>query len=392
MKFKILVCIILILSVLVLPIKTTFAEAEEEKSGEEILEEQIDVQLENMDFGVLEDLVSRDQLNITDEQSFKELVTNLIEGNSNIDIKTIFGKVISYLFKEIRGILPLLILIVLVAILGNIVMSFHSANNSKSVMDLTHFVCVAVVITLLVAVIKNVFTLSTNCVESMANQMSVIFPVLLTLLTAMGSVVAVGIYQPIVAILTGGATAIFKNIIFPIFILSLIFIILNNVSNQVKLNKFISFLSSSFKWIIGFVFTMFAGILAIQGISAGKYDTISLKATKFTMKSYIPIVGGYLSDGLDYVMLSSVLIKNSIGVAGLLILLGTIIVPIISILVLKLGLQFVSGVIEPMGNGKISNLCEDLSKVMVFPIVVILAIAFMYILSVGLIMCTISGV
>jgi stage III sporulation protein AE len=212
------------------------------------------------------------------------------------------------------------------------------------------------------------------------------------MLTAMGSVVSVGIYQPLVAILSGGVTAIFSKIIFPIFLLLLIFIILNNLSGLVKLNKFISFLSSTFKWIVGFVFTMFAGLLTIQGISAGRYDTISLKATRFAMKSYIPIIGGYLSDGLDYVMLSSVLIKNAIGVAGIILLIMTILIPIINILILKLGLQFVAGVIETMGNSKISGLCDDLSKVLICPIVVILAMAFMYFLSVGLMMCTISGV
>jgi len=287
-----------------------------------------------MDFAELDDLISSDKLEITNEQSFKEMVSNLINGKNNTDVKTVLGKILKNIFSEISAILPLMFVIIAVAILGNIVNSFQPATNNKSIADLTHFVCIAVVVVVLVAVIKNVFSSTTNAIENITNQMSVIFPVLLTMLTAMGSVVTVGIYQPVVAILTGGVTVIFKNIIYPIFILSLIFVILNNLSTQVKLNKFISFLSSSFKWIVGFVFTIFSGMLAIQGISAGKYDTISLKATRFAMKSYIPIVGGYLSEGLDYVMLSSVLIKNAIGVVGLLILIGTILVPIITILVL----------------------------------------------------------
>ena len=390
MKKAILLLLLIVVCIAVLPTQTAYAE-EEVKSEEELLEEQVKTQLDEMDFSELNDLVEDDNLDITNE-SFKGMVDNLINGQSITDVKTVLGKILSRMFKEIRSLIPIIFMIVAIAVLGNIVSSFQPTSNSKTISDITHFVCVAVVIVLIVSIINNVYTSTAECISAMANQMSILFPILLTLLTAMGSVVSVGIYQPIVAILTGGVAVVFKRIVFPIFVLSLIFVILNNLSNDIKLNKFISFLSSSFKWIVGFVFTLFAGFLTIQGISAGKYDTISLKATRFAMKSYVPVVGGYLSEGLDYIMLSSILIKNAIGVAGLLILLGTILVPIITILILKLGLQFVAGIIEPMGNNRISNLCEDLSKVLIFPIVVILAMAFMYVLSVGLIMCTISGV
>ena len=389
MKKKIIFILIIVMSIVLIPTNSISAE---DKSEEVKLQEEVDNQLENLDFKDLETLMKDDSLFITDENSFKGIVSDLINGEYNTDTQTVLGNVANKIFSQIVSIIPILLIIVVIAILGNIVNSFQPSSNSKAIADIVHFVCIAVVIVLLVAVMKNAYSLTTDCVNSMANQMSIIFPILLTMLTAMGSVVTVGIYQPVVAVLTGGVTAIFKNIVYPIFILAFIFIILNNISSQIKLSKFTSFLGSAFKWIVGFVFTIFAGLLTIQGISAGKYDTISLKATRFAMKSYIPIIGGYLSDGLDYVMLSSILIKNAIGVAGLLLLMGTILVPIINLVVFKLGLQFVASIVEPMGNSKISNFCEDLSKILVYPIVVILAIAFMYVLSVGLIMCTVSGV
>lgn len=356
------------------------------------LENEVNKQLENFDFSNLESIVDNDLANITDEESFKEIVMRLINGEQITDATTILDKIVDLLFGQIKQIIPIVMIIIAIAILGNIVNSFQASSGGKSVSDLTHFVCIAVVLVLIIAVVKNVYVNASNCINDISNQMAIIFPVLLTMLTAMGSVVSVGIYQPVVAFLSSGVVAIFKNIIYPIFLLSLVFVILNNLSSQIKLNKFILFMGSCFKWIIGFVFTLFAGVLAIQGISAGRYDTISLKATRFAMKSYIPILGGYLSDGLDYVMLSGLLIKNAIGVAGLLIMLGTILVPVINILILKLALQFAAGIIEPMGNVKMASLCEDLSKILVYPIVVILAMAFMYFLFVGLLMCTISGV
>lgn len=389
MKRKIILILLVIVSLSIMPFTTSYAE---EKTAEQQLQEEVDKQLEDFNFSDLNDIFENSDFKVTDENSFKEVVENLINGKYKADSTTILNKVLNMFLGEISSVLPIVLMILAIAILSNIVNSFQASSSSKAISDLIHFVCVAVVIVLLVSVIKNTYTMTTNTINKITDQMSILFPILLTMMTAMGSVVSVGIYQPIVAVLTNGVAVIFSKIVYPIFLISFIFVILNNLSSQIKLNKFISFLGSSFKWIVGFVFTIFAGLLTIQGISAGRYDTISLKATRFALKSYIPIVGGYLSEGLDYVLLSSALIKNAIGVAGLILLLSTILVPIIYILVFKLGLQFVAGVIEPIGNNKISNLCEDLSKILVYPIVCILSISFMFLLSVGLIMCTASGV
>lgn len=365
--------------------------ADETNSSEVELEEEVEKTLEDIDFRDMENISSdSDLLDIMG--SFQEVVDDLISGKYSDNSSSIIGEIVNKVFSQISSLIPVVLMIIAVAILGNLMRSFQTGNNSKEVSDLIHFVCVAVVIVLIVSLFKNVYSITTNCVENISNQITAIFPILLTLMTAMGSTVSVGIYQPVVAILTNVIGFVLTKILYPIFLMSFVFVIVGNLSEKVKLNKFTSFLGSLFKWVVGFTFTLFAGFLAVRGISAGKYDTISLKATRFAMKSYVPLIGGYLSDGLDYVMLSSALIKNAVGVAGLILMFSTVIVPIIYVVVFKLLLQMTAGVLEPIGDSRISKLLEDISKVLVYPIVIILALAFMYLLSVGLIMCTFVGV
>ena len=383
---KKLLIVFALISVMLLPTHIALAD-----TAEDNLKENIETQLDDIDFSGMDDYVYEGMI-ITTETEFEDIVNGLINGEYNYNASTLIGKIVGNLFKQLKSILPLLVTIVAVAILGNMVSAFQPVNNTQSISKMVHLVCMGVVIVLVVGVVKNVYDVSTHCINLMTSQMSILFPILLTLLTGLGSVVTVGIYKPVVALLTTGVMSILKYVVYPIFLLSFVFVILDNLSDTIKLKKMTNFLHSSFKWIVGFVFTLFGGFLTIQGISAGKYDKISLTATRFAMKSYVPIIGGYLSDGLDYVMLTGIIIKNAVGVAGLLIMLGTILIPIITILVLKLGLQLVAGVIDIMGDSKVSGMCEDISKILVYLIVVILAIAFMYTLSVGLIMCTVSGV
>ena len=218
--------------------------------------------------------------------------------------------------------------------------------------------------------------------------MEICFPILLTLMASLGAGSSVAIYQPLVAIFCGGVMYIFTNILLPIFSLSLIFGVIGNLTSSVKLNKFTKFLESSFKYIIGFTFTIFSAFLAISGIVAGSYDGVSIRATKFAVKSYIPIVGGYLADGFSMIMASSVLIKNAIGYSGLIVMFLTIISPVLKIVLFKLGLSLVGGIIESVADSRVTNFISNTAKSLTMLSSIILAFSFAYLVCTGLIMCT----
>ena len=50
-----------------------------------------------------------------------------------------------------------------------------------------------------------------------------------------------------------------------------------------------------------------------------------------------------------------------------------------------------SAVVEPMGMSKISNFLNQISKLMFYLVGILLAVSFMYVLTLGLIMCLANG-
>lgn len=365
------------------------AKAESLNSTEEIeteISNTVNDLLTDLDLSGIDKLYD-DEYKIFGNTSFKEKVNDLINGTYFDNYNNVFSAVISLVFDGLASLLPIFLTIIAIAVLSSILNNLKS-DSKNNVSQIVNFVCFAVIITILSVNFKNVIQQTSDCLSLMKSQMDAIFPIILTLISAIGGTVSVSIFKPVVAILSNWISSLFSGLLLPIFIISFLFTVIGSLSPNVKLNKFNSFLSSTFKWIVGFVFTMFSSFLAIQGISAGKYDGISIKASKFAIKSYIPIIGGYLSEGLDFIMLGSILIKNAIGVAGLIILFVTILSPLIQILLLKLGLQLVAGIVEPTNNKEISDLISSCSKVLLFPIVLILGVAFMYIISIALLMCT----
>lgn len=356
---------------------------------QEDLQNQTNNSLNIFDFSELDEILNNLETKGEFKAStFKEKVEQLLNGDYTADFGGIVKMILSVFIADLKKLIPVLSAILSLAILSNLLGYFQNKNNSKSISNIIHFVCFISVIIIVCTSVSSLIKITTNAITSMKSQMEIIFPIILTLMTAVGSTVSVGIYQPILATLSGLIVNLFSYIILPIFIISFVISVVGNLSNNVKLGKFSSLLNDLFKWVIGGVFTIFTGVMAIRGISAGSFDSVSIRTTKYAIKSYVPIVGGYLSDGFNVIMASSVLIKNAVGTAGLLLIFISILSPIITILIFKWALHLLSAFIEPLMDGKISNFLFSVSKAVNMLIATILSVALMYIITVALLMTT----
>jgi len=362
---------------------------ESQEELEKELEDKIGQQLSELDLTELETFLN----NLSDEQrelfgasGILDKLQLIISGDFGENTQNIFEALINIIFNELLKILPLLASIIAVAILAGLLSDLK--GNSQSIGDIVHFVCYGVIIVIISGAAVQMITIASNTLSLIITQMEIVFPIMLTLLTAMGGTVSVAVFQPAVVVLTAGVTAIFTHVLMPIFIFSLVFSIVSNLSNSVRLDKLSGFLNSLFKWIIGIVFTIFMGFLAIKGITAGSVDSISFKTARYSLSTYIPILGGYLSEGLNVILASCLLIKNAVGASGLLLLFASVIVPLLQLILFMLCLKLTGAILQPLSDNRISNFVSSISKSFIMPIVMIIGVTFMYFIFVGIIMCT----
>lgn len=356
---------------------------------EAIIEDSIESQLGDLDFSELEDALDNldeEGHEIFGNDSFVDKIKQILSGEFTENGNSIWTSILQLFFDDVLAFLPILSLVIAIAVTYSLVNASRPASKNKSLGDVIHFVCYGAIILVLVGYSVNMLKLTSTTLQNIKTQMDVAFPILLTVLTAIGGTTSVSVYQPAVAVLSGTIINIFTNILMPIFIFRLVFSIVGNLSNNVKLDKFASFFSSLFKWIVGGVFTVFSAFLAIQGITAGSVDGISFRTAKYAIKNSIPLVGSYLSDGLNLIVASSVLIKNAVGAGGLILLFATIIVPVLNLIVFMLSLKLVAAILEPITDSRISNFISMLAKSISLLIVMILSCAFMYVLMAGMIM------
>ncbi len=377
--------LLLIIFVFYFSYKSNYAYADNGNNNELKLSQVVMQVLEGVDFGELDNLVQElDTLDLFNG-TIKDKVSQILGGDFSTNYPSILKGIINIFLVDIREFLPFLFTILAIGILASLINEF---KNNSDTSDIIHLVCMSVMIITIIFVFKDVLTLVSNTLSTLLEQMEVLFPILLALMTAIGSFSSISIYNPLVAVLTTVVSFVFDKLLFPLFIVIFVIAILGNLTDTVKLNKLQSFLASVFKWCVGIVFTLFTGFLSIQGITAGRYDSVSIKATKFAVKSYIPIIGSYISEGMDFLVLGSVLVKNTIGLVGVFVLFLTIISPILSLIIIKLGFQLCGAILEMCGSKRLSEFTSTCSKILIMPIVIIIGVAFMYLITIALIMCT----
>lgn len=368
------------------------AEGEGDKNEIEAeLNETIGYQLSSLDFGEIEKIVaglSSSETEIFGSTSFASKIGKVISGEFASGQSSVFGAIVNLIFDDILQFVPLLASIIVIAIICGFVSNLRSENNSKSIGDIIHFVCYGVIIILVMSGVVRLIKTASGSIQSIKTQMEVVFPILLTLMTAIGATASVAVYQPAVAFLSSFVMQVLSSVLMPIFIFMIIFTIVSNLTSTVKLDKFTKFFGSTFKWILGTVFTVFMAFLAIQGITASSYDGVSIRTAKYAIRSYVPLLGGYLSEGFDVIMASSMLIKNAVGASGLILMFASIVSPIVQIVVFSLVLKLASAILEPLTDSRISDFIYSIGKTLSLLVTMIVGIAFMYLITTGLIMCT----
>ena len=280
--------------------------------------------------GVLDGVNLDEMQNLVDELgnnsifnvSVRERIESILKGEYSTNYSSMLSAFLGVVFGNIKSVLPFIFTLVAIGLLSNVVGNLKS--NTSGVENTTNFIFLSVAILVVLISFKGILGTTNKTLNSILTQMQIVFPILITLLGTIGSVSSISIYNPLVAILSTLVSVVFDKFLYPLFIIIFVLTILGNLTDTIKFDKLNGFLMSTFKWSIGIIFTLFTGFLSIQGITAGKFDSVSIKATKFAMKSYIPIIGSYVSDGMDFFVLGATLVKNSIGLVGVLILIISI--------------------------------------------------------------------
>lgn len=391
-KFALKICLCVLATVLfacfLFPSEVAFADGgnDVEKSlGENVVKSIDDLNLD--DFQSFVDSLG------TDGYSFSNVKT-LLKRIANGESENFFAEFSSALSKDIGkyflGFLPSILSVVLVCLLKSTLSGMTSSFLDNSTTEVVHAVCYATVIVIITSSLVDVAGTVTKTVRALTTFAETAFPVLLTLLAGLGSSVSVATYQPMMAVLGGGIMELISKVVVPAFIACEVFSVVGNLSGNVKLTKMNKLFRSSSTWLVGIAFGLFGTFLTVGGISGGVADKLGYNVAKFALSSYVPILGGYVSDGFDLVASSLVLVKSAFGYTAVAVLVCVVLFPVVKLVAFLLSMRLASAIVEPIGDARISNMLSAVADNTSLLITALVGSAFMFFILIMLAVGTVA--
>ena len=116
------------------------------------------------------------------------------------------------------------------------------------------------------------------------------------------------------------------------------------------------------KWAVRSILTgvllTFVGYLTVSGVIAGSADAMTLKAAKLTISGMVPVVGGILSDAAETVLAGAGILRNTVGVFGMLGVLALCVVPFLQLGVHYLVYKLTAALAATVSGGRMSALID----------------------------------
>ncbi len=379
-----LLCLVALIAFVPQTVRASAANEEETAAMEE-LQKNIKDLLESLDTSELQDYL--DTLSDWKGVDVKEKLMSVITGDYRLDYSSLAGSVFALVWDECRLMIPAFAVILAVSLLCGILNSAKSGFIHSTMSDIINFVGYLSVGAVTLACLIGVLQAGFGAIDAMRKQMEIVYPILFTLMAASGGSVSAAIYRPALVFMSGTIVELFVSVVLPSSIAVIVLAFVGNLSPEVRTEKLGDLFKSVNKWLIGLTFTLFSLFLSVQGIAAAQYDGLSLRAVKYVLSGSVPIVGGFLSGGLDLVLAGSALIKNAVGSFSLFLLFGTLLRPVVLFAAFQLFLRLAAAATEPVG-GKISPFLSRLAGDCSYFLAGLLCIGFLYFLMLLLLICS----
>lgn len=313
----------------------------------------------------------------------KDILNSAIKGD--IDNKTIYSKILKLLGKEVNSNLKVLISILVIIVIHGILKSITDSLENSNISQIIYFVQYILIVTLIMSNFTEILNLVKETTNNLVGFINVLMPLLLTLMVYTGSITTSTMLEPIILFAINCIGNIIANILIPIVLVIVVFSIISKISERVQIDKLSKFFKSGVVWFLGVILTIFVGILSLEGTLSSSVDGLTAKATKAAVSNMIPVVGKVLGDAVDSVLGCGVILKNAVGVVGVIIVIGICVMPIIKIATLSIIYSFASAIVQPIADEKIVKLLEEMGGVFKIMLGILCALSVMLMVGITLV-------
>ena len=313
-----------------------------------------------------------------------EFIKRVASGEVPLNPIGIVKELLSALFGEMLGVTKNMLLVVAMVILSSVLSAVVTGFEKNATGKIAYYVCFIAVAGQASSTFYSCLEGASAAIENLTLFMRCIVPIMITALLSSGAIVSATSLEPVLLTVIEAALTLIKSIFMPLVMVGTGLGTINALSANLKTTRLVSLINNTVKYGLSVLLTVFVAFAGLQSIASSGADALTLKLTKFASSNLIPVVGGILSESVETVLNCSSVIKNSVGVVGVILVFFIAVMPIVNIIAAMLTFRLVAAFCEPIAHKSlvecISCMANGIS--MVFSMLVSVSVMFIIIITV----------
>lgn len=329
---------------------------------------------------------AEDYTYIDGENIYNTTVEEISGGKFFLNPSELIQEGVNSLFKEIRESRAEMINLLVIAALSAVLQILKTTGEEKEVSETAFFAC----FTLMTVSALKIFSVTVGYGMSIVTQtcefVTNLSPVFAALIVSGGGTVSAAAFRPVLSAAVYVMTLLVENCIVPMIYSSAVLGIVGHITERLKISALTNLIRSAAKWLLMASLTVFTGVTAIYGFSAPAFDQVAVKGIKFAVGSFVPVVGGILSETVETVLSGTHLMKNAVGTAGIISLAACCAIPIIKIFAIYLMLRISAAAAEPVTDKRISDMLGEIAASVSLVLAMVITASVLFIICIAIIL------
>lgn len=322
--------------------------------------------------------------------SFSDLVLELLQGKLPPGISGLWGEVWRLLFSYLGGQKQLAVQILLIALFSAVCTNFIRVFENSQIADISFYMMYLLIGTLLIGAFAEMQALTVNTLKSLFQFVTLLLPAyVVTIVFSAGSVSALGFYE-LTLLSVHILQLLFIKMVLPLIQIYVVFLFFNQLTQEDLFSQASEFLKTLLEWILKTTTAILVGLQTIQCLVAPAVDTLK-NSTAHRIVKALPGVGGLMDSAAETIAGSALVIKNAVGVAGMIVVLLICLLPFLKLGLSVLLFRLLCALLQPISEKRMVDCIRSFSDGVMLLMKTTLAGLAVFLVSLAMITASVRG-
>lgn len=284
-----------------------------------------------------------------------------LQGTWRSGLQQLWTRVTDYFVVEAKQNLRGAILVLLIAIFVGIAESCYQTAENETVPNYVPLAGTLVITGVVVGDVQTMIGLGEETIGQLHVLSEAILPTLSAAVSASGGMVSASVRQVATVFFCNLLISAIKTIFLPLLSLLIVLSAADSCLPGHSIGKIVELIRKGITWALTAALVIFTGYLTISGAAAGAADNLTAQLTRSAISTAVPVVGSIISEATGSVLAGAAVLKNSIGILGMLGVLTVCLTPFLT-LALQYLLYKASALLSGVFSDTLTGYIQSLSS------------------------------